>query len=159
MCVGLASHLRSQSPSKVCQTCLLYNVYVLMVSLVTGGSLAAKVTSANLRSQSPSEVCQTCLQKYTDGAIWLAWLECIHPEEHIRDPTKTVVVSSSLTKLITVRSLPCKISHLDPHHLSYCQNYPACKWGSQCSCSHSEEELNYWKWQSVSRMYMELVSV
>jgi len=124
-------------------------------------SQARKICDVDLQYQSPSKVCRACFER-DPNAVWLAWLKCINQEEHNTKATVTVVVGLSRRQLIKVRELPPGVSKLS--ELALCCSNPVAMGtasrcgGDRCRLAHSQEELNYWKWNIVIRLYAEMVS-
>lgn len=103
-------------------------------------------------SVSPSDVCLKCYRD-NNSAIWLSHLTCIRPSEHENEDTITVVVSDSQDnqKLVPVRSA----DHLrvDVGQIQMCRHEPSyCPRGDECLFAHSEEELNYWRWERAKEI-------
>ena len=111
-------------------------------------ALVNEVSCAGLQCQSPTYVCETCLQA-NPSAIWLAWLKCIHPDEHRRHPKVAAVISLSTTQLVKVRQPQSSLLGLPPSQ---------CSWQDSCAFAHSKEEVHYWKWKIVEQHYKALVS-
>jgi len=135
------------------QTIIRY-IYLLHAANV---SQAQKICDADLQYQSPSKVCRACLER-DPNAVWLAWLKCTNQEEHNAKATVTVVVGLFHRKLVKVRELPPGVSMLS--ELALCCSNPVASrcGGDRCRLAHSQEELNYWKWNIVIRLYAEMVS-
>ena len=139
------------------QTIIRY-IYLLHAA---NESQAQKICDADLQYQSPSKVCRACLER-DPNAVWLAWLKCTNQEEHNTKATVTVVVGLFHRKLVKVRELPPGVSMLSELALC-CSNSVSmgtasrCG-GDRCRLAHSQEELNYWKWNIVIRLYAEMVS-
>ena len=89
------------------------------------------------------------------------WLKCTNQEEHNTNKTVTVV-SQSYRQLVKTRELPSGVSKLS--ELELCRistigmsTASRCERGGSCRRAHSPEELNYWKWQIVNRLYAKKV--
>lgn len=120
-------------------------------------ALVNEVSCAGLQCQSPTYVCETCLRA-NPGAIWLAWLKCIYPDEHQSHPKVTAVVSLTGTQLVKVRQPPPSLLGLPVNQPQLCKYYPRCSWQDSCVFAHSAEEVYHWKWKIVERRYKALVS-
>ena len=116
-----------------------------------------EVSCAGLQCQSPTYVCEACLRA-NPGAIWLAWLKCIYPDEHQSHPKVTAVVSLTGTQLVKVRQPPPSLLGLPVNQPQLCKYYPRCSWQDSCVFAHSAEEVYHWKWKIVERHYKALVS-
>ena len=107
-----------------------------------------------------SEVCKFCAES-NPSAIWLAGLMCTHPEEHHGHPTVTVVCSS-WKGLVRVRQLPSSITELEKVTRSkdIVRNTWAhtCSHGDECTTAHTDEEVAFWRWQIIKKLYAQLVS-
>ena len=124
-------------------------------------SQAQEILDAGLQCQSPSKVCRACFE-CNPGAVWLMWLKCTNQEEHKTNKTVTVIVSQSYRQLVKLRELPSGVSKLS--ELELCRistigvsTASRCERGGSCRQAHSQEELNYWKWQIVNRLYAKKV--
>jgi hypothetical protein len=117
------------------------------------------IIGANIPCHSPSEVCTLCCEKY-NNAIWLAWLLCVHPEEHTcSERCNTVVANASVVR---VRELPSRIRRrTNPNTPKLCpsvqNNQGYCPQGDTCSFAHSQGEVNYWKWCLANAIFEGLV--
>lgn len=155
------SLLESTFVLRVCSSYISFNIcYLLYTSLFNSANptLLSQMGSTNLVEQSPSNVCRVCLEG-NSNAVWLLWLKCTSPEEHKDGPQTTVTINrSSLTQLVRVRDLPRCYSNTDPSQLALCGNPTQCHVGESCRLAHSDEELNYWKWQIVKKIYTGQVS-
>ena len=119
-------------------------------------SQAQEILDAGLQCQSPSKVCQACFE-CNPGAVWLMWLKCTNQEKHKTNKTVTVIVTQSYRHLVKLRELPSGVSKLS--ELELCRistigisTASRCERGGSCGRAHSQEELNYWKWQIVNRL-------
>ena len=137
------------------------NQIVVPPILSADRSQAQEILDAGLQCQSPSKVCQACFE-CNPGAVWLMWLKCTNQEEHSTSKNVRVVVSMSYRQLVKVRELPSGVSKLS--ELELCRistigmsRAPRCERGGSCRQAHSQEELNYWKWQIVNRLYAKKV--
>ena len=117
--------------------------------------MVQEIVNANVRSQSPSKVCKVCYT-HNPSAIWLAWLKCIYLDDHNQRDTVVILIDSSQTRLVQVQQPPVPITN--PNEMKLCSQAD-CQTGNECVFAHSLEELNYWKWQAVNRLYSDLVSV
>ena len=120
-------------------------------------ALVNEVSCAGLQCQSPTYVCEACLRA-NPGAIWLAWLKCIYPDEHQSYPKVTAVVSLTGTKLVKVRQPPQVLLGLSVNQPQLCRHHRQCSWQDSCAFAHSKEEVYYWKSKIAEQHYKSLVS-
>ena len=88
------------------------------------------------------------------NAIWLAHLTCIRPNEHQDSNTIMVVVTDSQDnqQLTPVRSVD-HLSRVAVGRIEMCRHGPSyCPRGEECLFAHSEEELNYWRWERAKEI-------
>ena len=90
------------------------------------------------------------------------WLKCTNQQEHSTSKTVRVVVSMSYRQLVKVREPPSGVSKLS--ELELCRistigmsRASRCERDGSCRQAHSQEELNYWKWEIVNRLYAKKV--
>ena len=104
----------------------------------------SELQDCDVWSVSPSDVCLECYRD-NNSAVWLSYLTCIRPNEHTDSNTITVVVSDQ--QLVPVRSAD-HLSRLNVSRIEMCRHDPShCPRGERCRFAHSEEELNYWRWE------------
>ena len=108
---------------------------------------------AQLVPQSPSKVCVECYDEADENqnTRWLPWLECARPKEHEQNERITVIVGDN-HEVLEVTELPSSLSTADPSRLTLCRkvNLPGgCPDDDSCNFPHSDEELEYWKWNIV----------
>ena len=104
-------------------------------------------------SVSPSDVCLECYHD-NNNAVWLSHFTCIRPNEHTDSDTITVVVSDSQNnqQLIPVRPAD-HLSRLTVGRIAMCKHDPSyCPRGESCLFAHSDEELNYWRWERAKEI-------
>ena len=116
-----------------------------------------EVNCTSLQSQSPTYICETCL-KANSSAIWLAWLKCIHPDDHQSHPKVTAVASLTGIQLVKIRQPPPNLQGVSVNQPQLCRQYRQCSRQDSCTFAHSQEEVDYWKRKIVERSYKALVS-
>ena len=104
----------------------------------------------DIPSMSPSKVCLRCYQEnYKAG--WLSYLKCTQPSMHVNADTITVVTRETnddqqLVPLRSAQHLGC----LSNGKIELCPHKPChCPKKDKCLLAHSEEELNYWRWEKA----------
>ena len=112
--------------------------------------MISDLQECDIRSMSPSEICLECYQENND-AIWLSYLKCIQPSLHVDSKTITMVINDSsvlvpLRPANHLRRLAVGKLQLCRHKARYCPKKDRCRF------AHSEEELNYWRWERAKEI-------
>ena len=112
-----------------------------------------KLLQAELVPQSPTDVCEFCYDEAwaNSNTLWLSWLQCAHLKDYEHEYRIAVVVADD-QKVVEVRDIPSRLLKLSPSKLVLCSKPDGCPHEENCTHPHSQEELEYWKWNIIHEL-------